>query len=129
MPEFGGVKLAKDENDYLLLQLFPTVGATFLRNRRAEEYAAAPKTEVAEEKKAAEEPITGPTQKIPMGGSIISVAVQPGATVKKGQALLVYEAMKMENTVNSERDGVIKRIFVQPGQVVATNAVLVEFEG
>ena len=129
LPEFGGVKLAKDENDYLLLQLFPTVGATFLRNRRAEEYAAAPKTEVAEEKKAAEEPITGPTQKIPMGGSIISVAVQPGATVKKGQALLVYEAMKMENTVNSERDGVIKRVFVQPGQVVATNAVLVEFEG
>jgi biotin carboxyl carrier protein len=100
-----------------------------LRNRRAEEFAAAPKADVAEEKKAAEGPITGPTQKIPMGGSIISVAVQPGATVKKGQALLVYEAMKMENTVNSERDGVIKRVFVQPGQVVATNAVLVEFEG
>ena len=129
LPEFGGVKLAKDENDYLLLQLFPTVGATFLRNRRAEEYAAAPKAEVAEEKKAAEEPITGPTQKIPMGGSIISVAVQPGTAVKKGQALLVYEAMKMENTVNSEREGVIKRVFAQPGQVVATNAVLVEFEG
>ena len=129
LPEFGGVKLAKDESDYLLLQLFPTVGATFLRNRRAEEYAAAPKTEAVEEKKAAEEPITGPVQKIPMGGSIISVAVQPGAAVKKGQALLVYEAMKMENTVNSEREGVIKRVFVQPGQVVATNAVLVEFEG
>ena len=129
LPEFGSVKLAKDESDYLLLQLFPTVGATFLRNRRAEEYAAAPKTEAVEEKKAAEEPITGPVQKIPMGGSIISVAVQPGAAVKKGQALLVYEAMKMENTVNSEREGVIKRVFVQPGQVVATNAVLVEFEG
>ena len=129
LPEFGGVKLAKDESDYLLLQLFPTVGATFLRNRRAEEYAAAPKAEVVEEKKAAEEPITGPVQKIPMGGSIISVAVQPGAAVKKGQALLVYEAMKMENTVNSEREGVIKRVFVQAGHVVATNAVLVEFEG
>ena len=129
LPEFGGVKLAKDESDYLLLQLFPTVGATFLRNRRAEEYAAAPKTEVVEEKKAAEEPITGPVQKIPMGGNIISIAVQPGDAVKKGQALLVYEAMKMENTVTSEREGVIKRIFVQPGQVVATNAVLVEFEG
>ena len=129
LPEFGGVKLAKDDNDYLLLQLFPTVGATFLRNRRAEEYAAAPKAEVVEEKKAAEEPITGPVQKIPMGGSIISVAVQPGDAVKKGQALLVYEAMKMENTVTSEREGVIKRIFVQPGQVVATNAVLVEYEG
>ena len=128
LPEFGGVKLAKDESDYLLLQLFPTVGATFLRNRRAEEYAAAPKAEVVEEKKAAEEPITGPVQKIPMGGSIISVAVQPGTAVKKGQALLVYEAMKMENTVNSEREGVIKRVFVQAGQVVATNAVLVEFE-
>ena len=128
LPEFGGVKLAKDESDYLLLQLFPTVGATFLRNRRAEEYAAAPKAEVVEEAKAAEEPITGPVQKIPMGGSIISVAVKPGDAVKKGQALLVYEAMKMENTVTSEREGVVKRVFVQPGQVVATNAVLVEFE-
>ena len=128
LPEFGGVKLAKDESDYLLLQLFPTVGATFLRNRRAEEFAAAPKAEVAEETKAAEEPITGPVQKIPMGGSIISIAVKPGDAVKKGQALLVYEAMKMENTVTSEREGVIKRVFVQAGQVVATNAVLVEFE-
>ncbi|MBQ8564308.1 MAG: carboxylase [Bacteroidaceae bacterium] len=129
LPEFGGVKLAKDDNDYLLLQLFPTVGATFLRNRRKEEFDAAPKAEVVEEVKAAEEPITGPTQMIPMGGSIISVAVQAGDAVKKGQALLVYEAMKMENTVTSEREGVIKRVFVQPGQVVATNAVLVEYEG
>ncbi len=128
LPEYGGVKLAKDENEYLLLQLFPTVGAGFLRNRRAEEYAAAPKEEKVEEK-AAEEPITGPTQLIPMGGSIISIAVQPGDTVKKGSALLVYEAMKMENTVSADRDGVIKRIFVAPGQVVATNAVLVEYEG
>ncbi len=128
LPEFGGMKLAKDENDYLLLQLFPTVGATFLRNRRAEEYAAAPKEEKAEEKAPAEAPITGPVQKVPMGGSVISVAVKAGDSVKKGAPLLVYEAMKMENTVTAEREGVIKRVFVQPGQVIATDAVLVEYE-
>lgn len=128
LPEYGGMKLAKDENDYLLLQLFPTVGATFLRNRRAEEYAAAPKEEKAEEKAQAEAPITGPVQKVPMGGSVISVAVKAGDSVKKGAPLLVYEAMKMENTVTAEREGVIKRVFVQPGQVIATDAVLVEYE-
>ena len=127
LPEYGNVKLAKDDNEYLLLQLFPTVGATFLRNRRAEEFAAQPKEETTEEK-TVEEPITGPTQKVPMGGSVISVYVKAGDKVKKNDPLLVYEAMKMENTVNSEREGVIKRVLVEPGQVIPTNAVLVEFE-
>ncbi len=128
LDEFGGVKLAKDDNEYLLLQLFPTVGATFLRNRRAEEFAAAPKEEKAAEPVAAEEPITGPVQRVPMGGSIISVAVKAGDSVKKNDPLLVYEAMKMENTVSAEREGVIKRVFVKAGEVIATNAILVEYE-
>ncbi len=127
LAEYGNVKLAKDDNEYLLLQLFPTVGATFLRNRRAEEFAAQPKEEKTEEK-AAEEPITGPTQKVPMGGSVITVYVKAGDKVKKNDPLLVYEAMKMENTVNSEREGTIKRVFVAPGEVIPTNAILIEFE-
>ncbi len=63
-----------------------------------------------------------------MGGRIISINVQPGASVKKGETILVYEAMKMENDVSSERDAVVKRIFVKPNDVVGTDAVLVEFE-
>lgn len=129
--EFG-VKLASNGEEELLLALLPTVANTFLMRRRQEEHAAkvaeeAPaKAEEAPE--ATAEPITGPTQKAPMGGRVVEIDVKPGQAVKRGQKLLVYEAMKMENDIESERDGVVKRIFVSPDQVVATDEVLIEFE-
>ena len=64
----------------------------------------------------------------PMGGRVLSVSVKPGDKVKAGQLLLVYEAMKMENEVEAEKDAVVKRIFVEPDDVVGTEAVLIEFE-
>ena len=63
-----------------------------------------------------------------MGGRIIEINVKPGDKVKKGDVLLVYEAMKMENDVTAEKDETIKRIFVDVDQVVGTDAVLIEFE-
>ena len=81
-----------------------------------------------EEAKEPEEPITGPTLTSPMGGRIITVAVKPGDTVKKGELLLVYEAMKMENDVAADKDVTVKRVFVKPDDVVATDQVLIEFE-
>lgn len=63
-----------------------------------------------------------------MGGRIISVNFKAGDKVKKGDVILVYEAMKMENDVEAENDAVIKRIFVKPDEVVGTEAPLVEFE-
>jgi len=131
LPEYGDVPLASNHEEELLLELLPTVANTFLRKRRAEEYAAkapAPKAEEKVEVKEAEEPITGPTLKAPMGGRIISVDVKAGDKVRKGQTLLVYEAMKMENDVASERDAVVKRVLVQPDEVVGTDAPLIEFE-
>ncbi len=133
LPEYGNVKLAANREEELLLELLPTVANTFLRKRRAEEFAAtqaaAPKAEVAAEAAATDnEPITGPTLRAPMGGRIISVAVKPGQAVKKGDLLLVYEAMKMENDVNSDKEATVKRVFVKPDEVVGTDAVLIEFE-
>lgn len=135
VPEFGGVKLASNREEELLLELLPTVAVKFLRNRRKEEFEAKKATEApaevevkVEEKAAADAPITGPTQKAMMGGRIISVNVKPGDAVKKGQLLLVYEAMKMENDVNSNIEGVVKRIFVAPDDVVNTDQVMIEFE-
>ena len=58
----------------------------------------------------------------------ISISVKPGDKVKTGDILLVYEAMKMENEVEAEHDAVIKRVFVEPGQVVGLEANLIEFE-
>ena len=63
-----------------------------------------------------------------MGGRIVQINVKPGQEVKKGQVVLVYEAMKMENDVTAPADGKVKRIFVKPDQVVGTDALLVEFE-
>ena len=133
LPEYGNVKLAANREEELLLELLRTVANTFLRKRRAEEFAAtqaaAPKAEVAAEAAATDnEPITGPTLRAPMGGRIISVAVKPGQAVKKGDLLLVYEAMKMENDVNSDKEATVKRVFVKPDEVVGTDAVLIEFE-
>ncbi len=133
LPEFGGVKLAADKEEELLLELLPSVAKTFLRKRRQEEYdASKPAAEEAKAETAAasvdDGPVTGPTLKAPMGGRIISVSVAPGDKVTKGKVLLVYEAMKMENDVAAERDGVVKRIFVKPDDVVGTDAVLIEFE-
>lgn len=132
LAEYGGVKLAKNNQEYLLMELLPTVANTYLRKRRAEEFEASKPAEEKTEKAAAvvdnSAPITGPTLKAPMGGRIISVDVKPGDKVTKGKTLMVYEAMKMENDVAAERDGVVKRVFVKPNDVVGTDAVLIEFE-
>lgn len=127
--ELGGCKLAENEQEYLLLQLLPSVANGFLKKRReAEHKAAAPVEEVKEEAKAQEEPITGPCECAPMGGRIVEVNVKAGDSVKKGQKLLVYEAMKMENELMADSDKVVKRVFVKVGDVVGTDAPLVEFE-
>ena len=131
LPEYGNVPLATNKEEELLLELLPTVANTFLRKRRAEEYAAtAAAAAPVEEKKeeAPQEPITGPTLAAPMGGRIIEIKVAPGDKVTKGQTVLVYEAMKMENDVPAEKDGVVKRIFVKPDDIVKTDEILVEFE-
>ena len=132
LEDLGGVKLASNREEELLLELLPTVANGFLRRRRTEEYDAK-QAEVA--KKAPEaapavvqEPITGETLVAPMGGRIIEVNVKPGDKVKKGDILLVYEAMKMENDVEAEKDEVVKRVFVNVDDVVGTDAVLIEFE-
>ncbi len=133
LDDMDGVKLAANNEEYLLLELLPTVANGYLRKRRKEEYEAkmakeAPIAAEAVVEDTDNSPITGPTLKAPMGGRIISVSAKKGDKVKKGDTLLVYEAMKMENDVTAEKDGVIKRVFVKPDEVVGTDAVLIEFE-
>ncbi|MDE6239206.1 MAG: biotin/lipoyl-binding protein [Muribaculaceae bacterium] len=135
LEDLGGVKLASNREEELLLELLPSVANGFLRRRRTEEFEAK-QAEVAKQKAAEapaaptvpQEPITGETLVAPMGGRIIEVNVKPGDKVKKGDILLVYEAMKMENDVEAEKDEVVKRVFVTVDQIVGTDAVLIEFE-
>ncbi|MCH5319603.1 MAG: carboxylase [Paramuribaculum sp.] len=130
LDELGGVKLATNDEEYLLLELLPAVANGFLKKKREEEYAAKKAEEKPEETAVEEtvEPITGEVLSGPMPGTILQICVEPGQAVKKGDLLLVYESMKMENDVEAEHDAVVKRIFVAPGDRFAGEAPLIEFQ-
>jgi biotin carboxyl carrier protein len=66
--------------------------------------------------------------KAPMPGLVLNVLVEPGHEVKKGDKLLVLEAMKMENIIKAAGDGKVSRIAVEKGQAVDKNQTLIEFE-
>ncbi len=61
----------------------------------------------------------------PMPGTILSVNAQPGAAVKKGDILVILEAMKMENEILAPRDGTVAQVAVSKGSTVETGALLV----
>jgi biotin carboxyl carrier protein len=63
-----------------------------------------------------------------MPGRVVSLLVEEGAEVKAGQGILVLEAMKMQNEIEAEHDGVISRILVESGQSVDGGAPLFELE-
>ncbi|MBY0541959.1 MAG: acetyl-CoA carboxylase biotin carboxyl carrier protein subunit [Sphingobacteriaceae bacterium] len=65
--------------------------------------------------------------KAPMPGLVLSVLVTEGDEVKKGDNLLVLEAMKMENMIKSPTDGIIKKIEIKQGNKVEKNELLISF--
>jgi propionyl-CoA carboxylase alpha chain len=65
----------------------------------------------------------------PMPGVITSVSVKAGDAVEAGQTLATVEAMKMENVLKAERQGVVKRVAASPGQSLAVDELIMEFEG
>ncbi len=65
----------------------------------------------------------------PMPGKIIAVQVKAGDQVKRGQPLLVMEAMKMEHTISAPADGTVKEVFFAIGDQVADAAVLISLDG
>lgn len=66
--------------------------------------------------------------KAPMPGLIVAIQVQVGESIKKGDSLLILEAMKMENVLKATGDGKVKSIKVNSKQNVEKNQVLIEFE-
>ena len=65
--------------------------------------------------------------KAPMPGLVLNVLVSEGDEVKKGDSLLVLEAMKMENMIKSPSDGTVKKIEIKQGDKVEKNQVLISF--
>ena len=68
------------------------------------------------------------TVSAPMQGTIVKVLVAQDDAVEPGQALLVLEAMKMENHINAERGGTVKEVRVAAGDTVGTGDVLIVIE-
>ena len=65
--------------------------------------------------------------KAPMPGMVLNILVKEGDIVKKGDALLVLEAMKMENILKSPTDGTVKKIAAIKGNAVEKNQLLIQF--
>jgi propionyl-CoA carboxylase alpha chain len=63
----------------------------------------------------------------PMPGLVVSMDVEVGQTVREGEVVCVIEAMKMQNIIRAERDGVVKVVSAKGGDSVAADEVLVEF--
>ena len=115
MTEFGGVKLAENEKEVLLLELFPAVAKTFLTKQKEARYLATHKEGQTQQKEdiQKDEPITGKVIEAPMPGNIFKILVKPG---------------DMENNITSDYNGKVKRILTQEGKSVSAGAKLIEIE-
>ena len=90
--------------------------------------AAAPAAPVAAAPAAAPAPVAaaaGEQVTAPMPGTILKVNVTQGAAVKKGDILVVLEAMKMENEIMAPKDGTVVQVLATKGSNVDTGAALV----
>lgn len=64
----------------------------------------------------------------PMPGTILTIHVSPGDSVKRRQTVLILEAMKMKNAIKAPHDAIVSAVMVQAGQSVGYGHVLVTFE-
>jgi biotin carboxyl carrier protein len=130
LTELGGVKLAENEKETLLLELFPSVAKTFLTKQKEARYQAScqAKTKQDGAETKAETPVTGKVIVSPMPGNVFKILVQPGDTITEGQEVVILESMKMENSIVSEYTGTIKRVLTKTGANVPTGGRLLEIE-
>ena len=130
LPEAGGVLLAENEKEELLLELFPLVAKPYLTNLKKKAYEATVAASAPAEKDASvaevKQPITGKTIAAPLPGKVIDIKVKVGDTVAPGQEVVVLEAMKMENSITADFGGVVKQILVAVGDNVASDAIILE---
>ena len=87
------------------------------------------RTHAARVKTGGSRSVEGPlTVKAVMPGIVREVRVAPGEPVAKGHAMIILEAMKMQNEIRADRSGTVKRVHVAVGDTVEKGAKLVEIE-
>ena len=130
LEEAGGVLLAENEKEELLLELFPLVAKSYLTGIKKAAYAekVAADPSLKKEEAVVAQPITGDTILAPLPGRVIELKVKVGDTVAVGQEVAVLEAMKMENSITSDYAGKVKQILVKEGDTVQAEAIIIEVE-
>jgi propionyl-CoA carboxylase alpha chain len=111
-------------------QVKPCADGFVIRHRAAEARVKVLTPKVAELYARLPEKQAADTSKLivsPMPGLVISIDVAVGQEVKEGETVAVIEAMKMQNILKAERDGVVKSVGPKAGDSVAADEVLVEF--
>ncbi|GAM98736.1 biotin carboxylase [alpha proteobacterium U9-1i] len=111
------VKMKNEPEGYLLKLRGSTVRALVASPRGAELHKKIPEKQKAD------------TSKLiisPMPGLIVSIDVKEGQEVKSGEGVAVVEAMKMQNIIRAERDGVVKKVHFAAGASVAADEVMIE---
>jgi pyruvate/oxaloacetate carboxyltransferase len=126
LPEFGNVPLAGNEEEELLLELFPTVAGNYLKKIRAAEFekqmvnddltVSAPQPGTTEDEPEQEQ--GGQVVSSPMPGAVMKIVAREGDVIDKGAILFILESMKMENEIISEYGGKISKIYAKSGDMV-----------
>ena len=117
----------------------PAADGTIAVTVNGETYSVVREPEPVVEKKkvvvkpVAAKPTTGTDEmqdalRSPLPGTVVEILAKTGQQVKGGATLVVLEAMKMNNNLTAERDGVVKSILVEEGEAVKENTPLVTFE-
>ncbi|MBN8531907.1 MAG: acetyl/propionyl/methylcrotonyl-CoA carboxylase subunit alpha [Alphaproteobacteria bacterium] len=106
-------------NGYRLTHGGSTVEAKVLTPRVAELFKYMP-----EDKDGGKQPHL----KAPIAGMVVALKVEEGQEIKRGQELVLIEAMKMENVIYADHDAIVKKISVSPGDSVAVDQTIIEFD-
>lgn len=121
--EVNGIPFEVDmQGSSLVEENLPTVAASDAAAPAAA--PAAPAAEAAPAAPAAAGPGAGAPVKAPLPGVVTAIPVKVGQAVKKGDTVLVLEAMKMENNITAEADGTVTGICVATGDSVMEGTVL-----
>ena len=116
--EMVAVQLRPILNGYTLTHGGAVAGAHVYTRREADLAALMPEKRAAGGAKLL---------RCPMPGLVKSVEVSAGQAVKSGESLCIIEAMKMETVLRAERDVTVGKIHVQPGDIVAVDAIIMAF--
>ncbi len=103
----------------------PTMNRPKVEMPKPAETAAKPAAQPAAPQKAAEQAVAGSAIKAPLPGTITAINVQVGQEVHQGDTVLILEAMKMQNNIESEYTGKVTSIAVNAGDTVMEGAVLI----